>query len=96
MIPYNQAVRQNNFFNRVTESPLVAAGNQIVRGPNPSSSNLPVVGKTGSTGGSVNDTKDTINVNEPSRRSSQGGFSVKRPKMGDPDFDFSSLNLNLR
>ena len=95
MIPYNQTVRQNNFFNRVTESPLAAAGNQIVKGPTISSTNLPAVAKQNGYGGSANETKDTINGQETSRRGS-GGFSVKRPKMVDPDFDFSSLNLNLR
>jgi hypothetical protein len=77
----------------MTESPLVAAGNQIVKGNGASSNNLPVVAKQN---GSVNDTRDTINNQENSRRNSQGAFSVKRPKMGEPDFDFSSLNLNLR
>lgn len=67
VIPYNQAVRQNNFFSRATESPLALAGGLIAQ----------------------SDTKDT-----ESRRGS--GFSVKRPKLGDPDFDFSALNLNLR
>lgn len=96
MIPYNQSARQNNFFNRATESPIINAANQIVRGTTNSNANLPVVAKQNAIGGSVNDTRDTINVQEPSRRSSQGGFSIKRPKLGEPDFDYSSLNLNLR
>ena len=47
---------------------------------------------------SANDnTKDTIAIPENSRRSSgSGAFSVKRAKMGDPDFDYSALNTNLR
>ncbi len=78
----------------MTESPLVAAGNQIVKGNEASLVNLPMVGKPNAV--SVNDTRDTINGQENSRRNSQGAFTVKRPKMGEPDFDFSSLNLNLR
>lgn len=96
MIPYNQAARQNNFFNRANESPLQNAGTQIVRGNGGSNANLPTVGKQNGGVGSVNDTKDSINNQEVSRRSSHGGFNVKRPKLGEPDFDYSSLNLNLR
>ena len=79
----------------MTESPLVAAGNQIVNGNAESSSNMLVLAKQNNNG-STNDTKDTINVQETSRRSSQGAFSVKRPKLGEPDFDYYNLNLNLR
>lgn len=96
-IPYNQAARQNNFFNRATESPFVNAGNQIVRGNSGSNTNLPTVGKQQNGGvGSVNDTKDSINNQEVSRRSSHGGFNVRKPNLGEPDFDYSSLNMNLR
>ena len=71
------------------------AANQIIKGPTLSAANLPVIPKQ--TGIGDNDTRDSINVQENStRRSSQGGFSIKRPKLGEPDFDYSYLNMNLR
>jgi hypothetical protein len=77
----------------------LSAGNQIVKSTfdQPSSVNLPVLAKQ-NTGGLSNpndNTKDTIALQENSRRSS-GAFSVKRAKMGEPDFDYSNLNTNLR
>lgn len=61
-------------------------------------SNLPMLAKQNTATLSANDnTKDTIAIPENSRRSSgSGAFSVKRAKMGDPDFDYSALNTNLR
>lgn len=98
LIPYNQVARQNNFFNRANESPIQSAGNQIVRGSasnGVSAANLPALAKQ-SAGNSANDnTRDTINPQEISRRSSQG-FNTRQAKLGDPDFDYSGLNLNLR
>lgn len=68
-----------------------------MKGPTTSVANLPTLNKQNNgTGGSVNDTKDTINVQEVSRRGSQGAFSVKRPKLGEADFDYSTMNTNLR
>lgn len=98
MVPYNQSIRQQNFFNRPSESPILTAGAQIVKNSTAASAgtlaSLPALGKQ--TVGSVNETKDTIdNVKEVSRRSSNG-FSVRKPKMGEADFDYSSLNMNLR
>ena len=57
---------------------------------------LPGLAKMNNNMVSPNDnTKDSINAQDVSRRSS-AGFSIKRPKIGEPDFDYSSLNLNLR
>ena len=69
-----------------------------MRGAGNSTANLPVVSKQNGGGGngSINDTRDSIKEQETSRRSSHGGFAVKRPKLGEPDFDYSSLNMNLR
>ncbi len=79
----------------------MAAGNQIARGSigNGAVANLPpVLAKQNSTiGVSPNDnTRDTINTQDGMSRRSSQGFSVKKPKLGEPDFDYSSLNLNLK
>jgi hypothetical protein len=37
-VPYNQGVRQNNFFNRGNESPIITAANAIVKNTNYGSS----------------------------------------------------------
>ena len=102
-MPYNQAVRRDNFFARPVESPIISAANQILRpgissaGGGVSGSNLPLLAKQNNLIGSANETKDSITGGQEvvSRRSSQN-FAIRKPKLGDGDFDYSSLNLNLR
>lgn len=72
---------------------MISAATTLVRPPSSSAANLPNLNKQSNM--SVNDTKDTLDIRDGSRRSSQG-FMVKRPKMGDADFDYSNLNVNLR
>ena len=101
--PYNQVSRRDNFFTRPLESPIVTAANQIVRGGNSgglgggfSSNNLPTLAKQNTLVGSANETKDSINAGQENTRRSSQGFAIKRPKMGDLDFDYNTLNMNLR